>query len=36
MSVVREARTSLNRGARAFLPKPFELETLETMLASLL
>ena len=36
VSIMRDARTALDRGAKAYLSKPFDLETLETTLAGVL
>ena len=36
ISSARDRRTALDRGARAYLSKPFDLETLETTLARVL
>jgi CheY-like chemotaxis protein len=36
ISSARDRRTALDRGAKAYLSKPFDLETLETALASVL
>jgi CheY-like chemotaxis protein len=36
VSSTREARAALDRGAQAYLSKPFDLETLETTLAGVL
>jgi CheY-like chemotaxis protein len=36
LSAKRESRAALDRGAKAYLSKPFDIETLETTLASVL